>query len=85
MEVTWDDEKECFQSLAKEIAEFYCLQYSNDDNYEGNVSSKRSWAVENIIFPNYKNRFFPPNSAAGDGSIIMVADLNKLYKIFERC
>jgi DNA mismatch repair protein MLH1 len=107
-EVEWDEEQECFETLAREFAEFYCLQYEDDEgtcfpsfwclNFvllpssfliriepDSQVSSARSWTVEHVFFPAFRQRFLPPKSAAEDGTIVRIASLDKLYKVFERC
>lgn len=43
------------------------------------------WVVEHVIFPALKSDFIPPRKMADDGSILQIADLHDLYKVFERC
>ena len=43
------------------------------------------WMVEHVIFPTLKTDFIPPRKMAEDGSILQIADLHDLYKVFERC
>ena len=43
------------------------------------------WVMEHIIFPALKRDFIPPRKMAEDGSILQIADLHDLYKVFERC
>lgn len=86
----WDEEQECFETLCRELAEFYCLQYEDDDEDEtatdtSQVSTGRAWTVEHVFFPAFRQRFLPPKSAAEDGTIVKIASLEKLYKVFERC
>eukprot|EP01126_Amoeba_proteus_P061080 TRINITY_DN8158_c0_g1_i2.p1 TRINITY_DN8158_c0_g1~~TRINITY_DN8158_c0_g1_i2.p1 ORF type:complete len:269 (-),score=72.73 TRINITY_DN8158_c0_g1_i2:72-878(-) len=107
-EVEWDEEQECFETLARELAEFYCLQYEDEDGEDGEEeeeggdgtgggsggdgggnrakkSNSRAWTVEHVFFPAFRQRFLPPKTAAEDGTIVRVASLDKLYKVFERC
>jgi len=41
--------------------------------------------IEHVIFPTLKTDFLPPRKMAEDGSILQIADLHDLYKVFERC
>ena len=43
------------------------------------------WVMEHVIFPALKSDFIPPRKMAEDGSILQIADLHELYKVFERC
>ena len=43
------------------------------------------WMVEHVIFPTLKTDFIPLRKMAEDGSILQIADLHDLYKVFERC
>ena len=43
------------------------------------------WMIEHVIFPTLKTDFIPPRKMAEDGSILQIADLHDLYKVFERC
>ena len=43
------------------------------------------WTVEHVIFPALRTDFIPPRKMAEDGSILQIADLHDLYKVFERC
>ena len=107
-EVDWDEEQECFETLSRELAEFYCLQYEDeeddkenkDDNEKKQMEgifidfptiyflghkSSREWTIEHVFFPAFRQRFLPSRSAAEDGTLVRIASLDKLYKVFERC
>lgn len=43
------------------------------------------WRVQHALFPGMRGMFAPPSEMARNGAIVEVADLHKLYKIFERC
>jgi DNA mismatch repair protein MLH1 len=45
----------------------------------------KAWTIEHVFFPALRQRYMPPKSAAEDGTIVRVASLDKLYKVFERC
>uniref|UniRef100_A0A6B2L7V0 DNA mismatch repair protein Mlh1 C-terminal domain-containing protein n=1 Tax=Arcella intermedia TaxID=1963864 RepID=A0A6B2L7V0_9EUKA len=78
-EVDWEEEQTCFETLCREFAEFYSI--APDEENE----TKRYWTIEQILFPAFRRRFQVPSTAAEDGSIIRIASLDKLYKVFERC
>lgn len=41
--------------------------------------------MEHVIFPTLRADFIPQRRMAEDGSILQIADLHDLYKVFERC
>ena len=41
--------------------------------------------MEHVIFPALRVDLTPPKEMADDGSILQIADLHELYKVFERC
>jgi len=103
-EVEWEYEVECFEGIARQIADFYCVQpetiYTTDPNNKplayqkplstnggDDVDSGHSceWVIQHIIFPHLRKNFFPPKGFSNDGTIIQIAQLENLYKIFERC
>ncbi|KAL4222892.1 DNA mismatch repair protein [Mactra antiquata] len=91
-EVNWDDEKECFKSFAKEICCFYSMKksiflLSDADTTKVETKDKLSWkwTVEHILFPAFRNLFYPPKHMAEDSSVLQIANLPDLYKVFERC
>eukprot|EP00873_Tetraselmis_striata_P002649 jgi/Tetstr1/422913/TSEL_013694.t1 len=45
----------------------------------------REWALQHVVFPAMKAQLRPPKRRATDGSVVEVARLEKLYRIFERC
>ncbi|NWH88474.1 MLH1 protein, partial [Aegithalos caudatus] len=94
-EVNWDEEKECFESLSKEIAMFYSIrkQYiieessptnsQNEDSESGSTTWK--WTVEHVLYKAFRTHLLPPKHFAEDGNILQLANLPDLYKVFERC
>jgi DNA mismatch repair protein MLH1 len=98
VQVTWDSEKECFTTFAKELADFYAVRKNHyaevtaSQQSEGEGSSqgqtqanKWQWTVEHVIFPAFRSLLMPPKSASEDTSVLQLADLPDLYKVFERC
>uniref|UniRef100_A0A1B6KAB7 DNA mismatch repair protein MLH1 n=1 Tax=Graphocephala atropunctata TaxID=36148 RepID=A0A1B6KAB7_9HEMI len=80
-EVNWTDEQLCFQTFCRETARFYSkLPSSADTN-----SEEWQWSVEHVIYPTLKASFLPPRKFAEDKTIVQIASLPELYKVFERC
>ncbi|NWT37009.1 MLH1 protein, partial [Chroicocephalus maculipennis] len=94
-EVNWDEEKECFESLSKELAMFYSIrkQYiideanqtnsQNEDSDSGSTTWK--WTVEHVLYKAFRTHLLPPKHFTEDGNILQLANLPDLYKVFERC
>ena len=49
------------------------------------VSRALQEIVQHIWYPAFRYCFIPPQSAGKDGSVMQLADLKDLYRIFERC
>ncbi|KAM6997210.1 DNA mismatch repair protein Mlh1 [Tautogolabrus adspersus] len=85
-EVNWDDEKECFRDFSKECSSFYSIRkrflLHDESDSEGN---SWRWKVEHVIFKALRSLFSPPKSFSEDGSVLQIANLPDLYKVFERC
>lgn len=43
------------------------------------------WIVEHIVYPALRGMFVPPGRFLADRSVVQIADLHELYKVFERC
>lgn len=80
------------------LCESYELEelQENSDSQMSNESStgatsciytkeRLQWITEHVIFPSIKLTFNPPNEMVNDGSVIEIANLPDLFKIFERC
>ncbi|KAK3765990.1 hypothetical protein RRG08_002233 [Elysia crispata] len=98
-EVNWETEKECFLSFLQETADFYSMKKSylspgdSEKNMEteGNEEERPTrdqdwkWTVEHVIYPSIKQMLLPPSKTENDRSVIQLANLPDLYKVFERC
>ncbi|KAJ8402823.1 hypothetical protein AAFF_G00364950 [Aldrovandia affinis] len=94
-EVNWDNEKDCFRDFSQECSMFYSIRkrYTVEEapgpqlNVEEPGSSGCSWRwnVEHLIFKAFRTLFSPPKHFTEDGSILQIANLPDLYKVFERC
>ncbi|TDH01022.1 hypothetical protein EPR50_G00176010 [Perca flavescens] len=89
-EVNWDAEKECFRDFSKECSMFYSirkryvLEAEPGEEQDQEVNSWR-WKVEHVIFKAFRTLFSPPKSFSEDGTVLQIANLPDLYKVFERC
>ncbi|XP_071108486.1 DNA mismatch repair protein Mlh1-like [Haliotis cracherodii] len=95
-EVNWEEEKECFESFCRETSEFYCIKkslFSRLDHEGGSQEVQEShpkgdkwrWTVEHVIYPAVRTQLLPPRQFAEDASLLQLANLPDLYKVFERC
>ncbi|XP_063421128.1 DNA mismatch repair protein Mlh1-like [Mytilus trossulus] len=89
-EVNWDAEKECFDTFARETSDFYSMKKSmfqdkNTDSQEEDMDKSWKWTIEHVLYPAFRTFLFPPKSFAEDSSILQLANLPDLYKVFERC
>uniref|UniRef100_A0A674AS93 MutL homolog 1, colon cancer, nonpolyposis type 2 (E. coli) n=1 Tax=Salmo trutta TaxID=8032 RepID=A0A674AS93_SALTR len=87
-EVNWDNEKDCFRDFSKECSQFYSIrkQYvlELEPGEEEQLNSWR-WKVEHLLFKAFRSLFSPPKHFSEDGSVLQIANLPDLYKVFERC
>lgn len=89
-EVNWDNEKECFRDFSKECSMFYSirkryiLEAEPGEDQDAEVNTWR-WKVEHIIFKAFRTLLSPPKTFSEDGTVLQIANLPDLYKVFERC
>ncbi|XP_054268512.1 DNA mismatch repair protein Mlh1 [Macrosteles quadrilineatus] len=83
-DVNWNDEQLCFETFCRQTAKFYSKlpQAPLDEKSKGD---DWAWTVEHVIYPTLKSSFLPPRKFAEDKTIMQVASLPELYKVFERC
>jgi len=90
-EVDWDTEKSCFDSFAKETAAFYSvrekkgLQPRFDTGQHGGENVDWRHTVEHVVYPAVKKILVTPAACLTDKTLLQVANLPDLYKVFERC
>ncbi|XP_073722120.1 DNA mismatch repair protein Mlh1-like [Misgurnus anguillicaudatus] len=88
-EVNWDREKECFHDFAVECSHFYSIRklYTLESDAEEPQDAEMSWQwkVEHVLFKALRTLFSPPKHFSEDGSVLQIASLPDLYKVFERC
>nr|XP_033468296.1 DNA mismatch repair protein Mlh1 [Epinephelus lanceolatus] len=89
-EVNWDNEKECFRDFSKECSMFYSirkryiLEAEPGEDQDAEVNTWH-WKVEHIIFKAFRTLLSPPKTFSEDGTVLQIANLPDLYKVFERC
>lgn len=76
-EVDWSKEKQCFDTFARETAIYYARDSLLSDECEW------KWLTEHIFHDSIKRYLIP--SAQLESFILPVANLQNLYKVFERC
>ncbi|KAF4524963.1 hypothetical protein B566_EDAN014480 [Ephemera danica] len=114
-DVEWEDEKECFVTLNRELARFYAKQHikkvadsekqakkdktlEEEMGYpfvdkseispplkEGEQEKSFRWLMQNVVFGALRTSFQPPKRMAEDGTVVEIANLHRLYQVFERC
>lgn len=80
-EVTWDSEKECFDTFARETARYY----SKISSYTKFESNDWQWVIQQVVYPAIKDYFIPPKEFTENAAVLEIANLPNLYKVFERC
>ena len=93
--VNWEEEKECFHSISVQLSKFFSLTWHFDgegDKKEKELGEekkalymKRKWQMEHLILSEFKKGFCVPKEFTLDKTVIQIASLEKLYKVFERC
>ncbi|WAQ94718.1 MLH1-like protein, partial [Mya arenaria] len=85
--VDWEGEKECFESFSREMASFYAVRKplfaSSTAANDGEERSSWRWTVEHVLYPALRTFFYPPKPMATDTTVLQIANLPDLYKVFE--
>lgn len=87
-EVNWKDEQSCFDSFCKETANFYAVRENGRfDSGQHNNGDDEKWkyTLEHVLYPAMKKSLLPPEICGQDMTILQIANLPDLYKVFERC
>lgn len=88
-EVDWDDECRFFESFSRQTALFYAtISYAVDNatlSCGTDADSDWKWSVEHVIYPACKQYLLPPRQFMKNNTLLVVASLPKLYRVFERC
>jgi DNA mismatch repair protein MLH1 len=88
-EASWESEKDCFASIARELAFFNSpeplpLLIPADTNEPDERTKQQMSQLKHIVFPAMRY-LQPPMSMIDSKAIVHVASLENLYKVFERC
>jgi DNA mismatch repair protein MLH1 len=96
--VNWNEEKPCFHTFLKELANFYVPESlpppassAHEDNAmavdeDAEILARRKHvnrALENILFPAFKARLIATKGLLK--GVVEIANLKGLYRVFERC
>lgn len=97
----WTGERACFSSIASCLADCYALTpleaadcrnalavLGDGHHVPSNAAGKEDrahWQLAHVVFPAIRLFLVPARSLASDGSVVQVASLEHLYRIFERC
>ena len=91
----WDTEKGCFADVARHLGELYAMQPPPPDSpppAAGDAPQQQSAAtraheraVAHVLLPALRQHLRPPAAFATDGTVLQVACLEQLYRVFERC
>lgn len=86
-EVNWKNEKECFDSVCRQLALFYSSKnlVELDDECDVEVKkSKEGWVIEHVLYAAFRNMLLLTDEFEKD-SFFKLVDLSRLYRVFERC
>mmetsp|Transcript_11627 Transcript_11627/g.35028 ORF Transcript_11627/g.35028 Transcript_11627/m.35028 type:complete len:181 (-) Transcript_11627:2822-3364(-) len=91
VEVDWESEADCLGGIARELGSLYqdpgasFTTASTKVNGPAQIEKSGRQMMEHCVFPGLRGMFAPPAQLQRNGSIVEIADLHQLYKIFERC
>ncbi|KOX80229.1 DNA mismatch repair protein Mlh1 [Melipona quadrifasciata] len=78
-EVEWSSEQPCFRTVCRETAKYYSQMSPTHDVHDW------KYITEHVLYAAIKESFLPPKHFAHDSTILQIANLPDLYKVFERC
>ncbi|XP_040171010.1 DNA mismatch repair protein Mlh1 [Anopheles arabiensis] len=78
-DVEWEEEQECFRTFSRETAHFFSRIALTKPEKE------YRWELEHVLYPAVRNYLIPPKEMAKNGSLLQLASLPELYRVFERC
>ncbi|KAJ8682995.1 hypothetical protein QAD02_018787 [Eretmocerus hayati] len=76
-EVNWKKEQPCFRDICRETAMLYSQVDITNDSWKH--------VTEHILYSAIKESLLPPEDFLHDSTILEIASLPELYKVFERC
>ncbi|XP_054016296.1 DNA mismatch repair protein Mlh1 isoform X2 [Hylaeus anthracinus] len=78
-EVKWSSEKPCFQNICRETAKYYSQMNPTHNTHDW------KYITEHVLYSAIKESLLPPKHFSHDSTILQIASLPDLYKVFERC
>lgn len=79
----WDNEKQCFDTILREIGFFYSPRpFVAPSEEEQGERAHRQWQLEHVLFPSFRRTQWPRRLKQ---SAKQVANLPDLFRVFERC
>ncbi|EFN66099.1 DNA mismatch repair protein Mlh1 [Camponotus floridanus] len=78
-EVNWRKEQVCFQNICRETAKFFSYINPKPETHDW------KYITEHVLYSAIKESLLPPKHFAHDSTILQIASLPDLYKVFERC
>ncbi|XP_043247795.1 DNA mismatch repair protein Mlh1 isoform X1 [Colletes gigas] len=78
-EVNWSSEEPCFRNICRETAKYYSQMNP--------VHNTHDWRyiTEHVLYFAIRESLLPPKHFTHDSTILQIASLPDLYKVFERC
>jgi DNA mismatch repair protein MutL len=94
--VNWQDEMECFRTVALAVATFYStlsteypLVIDTSPNPPGHafppLTREADEQLRSMLYPAMRMYLIPHGARAADHTVVQIAALEQLYKVFERC
>jgi DNA mismatch repair protein MLH1 len=84
--VNWSHERECFEGILNALALFQLpdpVDSTSSDPADEEHRRTIASDLETLLFPAVKSRLIAPRSLVD--SVVQIADLPSLYRVFERC
>ena len=91
-EVNWKNEKECFDSICRQLALFYSIKnkpfkkeidLTTSSSQTNRNKPDDEWIIEHVIYSAIRNMLLIGDNE--EKTFLKLVGLNQLYKIFERC
>ena len=82
--VDYTSEPSFFATSAAALAD-YAVACAAAAAEEEEAEGRAGWTAEHALLPALRAHLAPPRARAGDGSIVELARLDRLYRVFERC
>ena len=82
---------DCFDILAKDTAAFYSVKEKKgsqpkfDTGQHGGNMVDWKYMIEHVVYPAVLKTLVPPSACLTDRTLLQLASLPDLYKVFERC